>query len=248
MKQEKFYQILGIIIIIAFAGSMFGAFLYAPQPSSNNNTSPPTQNKTTYNYSISFDTKVIQELQAIRVAAETSSLNKQEIDLDVQKIEGVARIQFSEFRKQENSWLYFAQIDLKKQASPNEVIERIFDLNYFDAYKEAMKRVSISTPDDAIELYNTDLDITRKFTFEYPTTFTIADLNTMPEDEIRVNGTIQLQGKDVLFLELIEAYNYTQAPDTNTDTIIDMNDFETNTTELIETNDTNDFKVKDTNE
>jgi hypothetical protein len=235
MKQDNFYRALGILIIIAFIGSMFGALLYAPQPS-NNNTPPPTQSQKSYNYSIAFDTEVIQELQAIRIFAETSYLDIDAINLDIQKLEGVARVQFSEFRKNGENWGYFAQIDLKKQASPAETALKVLDLNYFSGYKEAKKRVSISTPKEALDLYNADLNVTRKFTFEYPTTFTIADLNTMPEDNIMVNGTIQLREKEILFLELIETNNYTQTPDINipidlnNDEMIDMNEFDLNKT------------------
>ncbi len=216
MERETLYKILGIIIVIAMAGSMFAAALiYMPDSSSGDPTDVPenpTNTGSTFQYSITFDTNVVGELNSIRIVAETTSLNKSEIDLAIQKIDDVSKVSFSEFRKNGEGWIYFAQIDLKKSANIEEIVNEIFELDYFFGMKDSMKRVSIATPKEQIELYNADLNITRNFKFDYVTTFAIASLDTVPGDVITVSGTITLQAQNVLGIELMEQNNQTNAP------------------------------------
>ncbi|MFA5763690.1 MAG: hypothetical protein WC915_02670 [archaeon] len=217
MEKDLLVKIIGIIVVIALAGSMLAAVLvYAPD------TTTPTDNldainqeqTSSFDYQISFDTNVLANLNSIRVALQTTELNKQDIDLAIGKVSGVSRIASSEFRNLTEGWYYFAEIDLKKNVIIEDVVQEIKDLNYFDGLEQVMKRVSINTPGEALDVYNADNNITRKFTFEYPTTYTIAPLETMPGDVINVSGTITLQGKTILGLELIESTNNTAATQT----------------------------------
>lgn len=215
MERETLYKIIGIIVVVAMAGSMFAAALiYMPDSSSGDPTDVqenPTNTGSSFQYSITFDTNVVSELNSIRIVAETSSLNKNEIDLAIQKIDDVSKVSYSEFRKNGEGWIYFAQIDLKKSANIENIVNEIFELDYFFGMKDSMKRVSIATPKEQIELYNADLNITRNFKFDYVTTFAIASLTTKPGDVITVSGTITLQAQNVLGIDLMEQSNQTNA-------------------------------------
>jgi hypothetical protein len=218
MEKDLLVKIIGIIVVIALAGSMLAAALiYAPDtpttPADNLDTINQEQTAS-FDYQISFDTNVLSNLNSIRVALETTHLNKQEIDLTIGKIDGVFRIASSEFRNLTEGWYYFAEIDLKKTAIIEDTVKEIKDLDYFDGLKQVMKRVSINTPNKALQIYNVDNNITRNFTFEYPTTFSIAPLETLPGDIIEVSGNITLQGKNILGLELVESTNKTAATQT----------------------------------
>jgi len=216
MEKDLLVKIIGIIVVIALAGSMLAAALvYAPDttPNQNDNLDNINQEQTaSFDYQISFDTNVLANLNSVRVALETTELNKQEIDLAIGKLDGVARVSASEFRNLTQGWYYFAEIDTKKNVVLEDVVHEIKDLNYFDGMEQVMKRVSINTPNKALQIYNVDNNITRNFTFEYPTTFSIAPLETLPGDIIEVSGNITLQGKNILGLELVEANNITATP------------------------------------
>lgn len=209
-----FQKIIGIIIIVALAGSMIAAaIIYMPESSQINPDITPTD-QPTFNYEISFETQVIQELESIRIAAETSEINKTKIDSEIQNVEGISRIQFSEFRNVgDGNWFYFAEITLRKNFDLEKIVEDIFKINYFDGEKQAMKKVSISTPQENIDLNSSDLNMSRKFVFEYPTTFTIASIETLPGDKIIVEGTISLKGNTIVFIELVEIENKTDLPE-----------------------------------
>ncbi|MDD4250837.1 MAG: hypothetical protein PHX27_01440 [Candidatus ainarchaeum sp.] len=215
MERELFQKIIGIIILIALVGSMFAAALiYAPQPPAQNNQPLVPQNQTIYEYNINFQTSVIQELDFIRIAVETSELNKNDIDLEIQSIPGVSRIQSSQFiSNNTDKWVYFAEINLRKKINVIDVVNEIFELKFFNGDKQAMKRVSIITPKENIELIHKDANFSRKFLFEYETTFAIVNLETMANDEISVNGTIKLQGNNIVSIELMELENKTNIPE-----------------------------------
>jgi len=211
MEKTKLMKTLVILVTIALAGSIIAVGLVY-----NDDTPAPVDpadilNKpaSAFDYEIAFDTNVIKELNSIRLAAETSVINKAEIDSSIQNMDGVSRITSSSFRKiADASWVYLAEIDLKRSADISTQVQEILSLDSFSGDKEAMKSVSINTPKTII-VNNSDLNINREFTFEYPTTFALASLSTIPGDIISVAGTIRLQGQAVLALELLESSNQT---------------------------------------
>jgi len=77
MKQDTFLKIVGIIIIVAMVGSMLAAgFLYAPTESTDTPSITDQQtDKSSFDYDISFDTNIIDNLTSIRVAAQTNVLD-----------------------------------------------------------------------------------------------------------------------------------------------------------------------------
>ena len=217
MDKTKAMQILVIIVVIALAGSIIATGLIYNEGSGTTNTINPEDILNTapsaFDYEISFDANVIKELKSIRIAADTSSIDKPAIDRAIKDLDGVSRITSSSFRKTgEDKWFYFAEIDLKKSSVVSEVVQSIFAQDFFGAERQAMKRVTINTP-QTVAVKNVDLNITRDFTFDYPTTVTLANLTTIPGDIINVSGRIKLQGKAVLELELAENSNATAQPE-----------------------------------
>ena len=216
MDKTKSMQILVIIVVIALAGSIIAvAFTYnSDEPTTTINPADILNTPASaFDYEIGFDANVIKELTSIRIAVDTSSIDKPAIDRTVKDLDEVSRITSSSFRKTgEDQWFYFAEIDLKKSAVISDAVQSIFAIDFFGVERQAMKRVTINTP-KTISVKNADLNITRDFTFDYPTTVTLANLTTMPGDIITVFGTIKLQGKAVLELELSESNNSTAQPE-----------------------------------
>ncbi len=218
MEKETILKILGIIIVVALAGSMIAAgIIYLPRGATNNNdidlTDLSNQSTTIFDYQATFDTNVLTELNSIRLAGETTYLNKQEIDMTIKGIDGVSRITVSEFRGGGEKWVYYAEIDLKKDSVLEDVVNEIFALEYFTGETQAMKKITINTP-GTIEVYNADLNITRNFEFTYPTTVAIASLTTQVGDVITVDGLLKLKGNEITYIELIESANKTNQPET----------------------------------
>jgi hypothetical protein len=213
MEKELFQRVVGIIIVVALAGSMLaGAFIWMPDTPSPNDIVIPSQ-QSSIEYQTSFTTTAIQDLEAIRIIGETSELNKNIIDLSIQGIEGVSRIQSSRFEPTGGkTWFYLADISLRRNSNINEIVENIFSLEYFVGETDAMKRMSISTPETNIELKNPSLNLERNFKFEYETTFAITPLNTLSGDEIIVQGNITMQGNEIVFIELMEQINLELQP------------------------------------
>jgi len=216
MEKDLFQKIIGIIIIIALAGSMLAAALiYLPDNSNQQNVDPDLipQNQPVFNYTTSFETQIIQDLEAIKIIVETSEMNKSEIDYSIQKIEGISRIESSQFISTgSEKWYYLAEINLRKNTNIKQIVEEIFSQQYFNGEKQAMKRVSISTPKEDINLVDSETNFSRKFQFDYATTFAIVSLDSLPNDNIIVEGTIRLQGNTITYIELMETENKTSAP------------------------------------
>ncbi|MBT4870318.1 MAG: hypothetical protein HON47_01995 [Candidatus Diapherotrites archaeon] len=228
MEQETILKIGGIVIVAVMAFSMIAAALiYVPDSTSDNtdgiNTNPIVN---TFKYDLEFESSTIKELNSFRMLAKTSHLNKQEIDLVVRGLSEVSSVS-SEFRKNEgNNWDYFAEISLKKNALVDDVVDKIYELKYFEgAEKVAMKYMTISSPGELM-LYNSELDIDRNFVFEAPTLPVLVSTETLPGDLVSVAGTITLRGKDITALELVESSNTTAQPQyfsvTNTLPIISL--------------------------
>jgi hypothetical protein len=215
MEKETILKIGGIVIVAVMALSMLAvAFLYTDNDGSNNtdgiNTNPITS---TFEYDISFNTTAIQNLNSFRMVAKTTQLDKQAIDLAVGRIEGIAKVN-SQFRKTDGAeWDYFAEISTKKNTDLGTIINAIYALEYFSSSEQVvMKYMTISVPKEKIELYNTELNITRDFNFESGTLPALVSIETLPGDMLSVSGKITLQGKTVLELALVESENQTAQP------------------------------------
>ena len=216
MEQDMILKAGGIIIVVVMALSMIavaGISVMEQGTNSGNgsniNTNPIV---TPYAYDLEFNTSAIKELNSFRMVAGTTHLTKTDIDNAIKDIDGISKIS-SEFRKaQDSSWLYYAEITLKKTAVLDDAINNIYALEYFDTgEKVAMKYMTISSPGE-LELYNKDLDINRNFTFAASTLPALVGIETMPGDEISVSGTVTLKGKEVTALELMENNNITGSP------------------------------------
>ncbi len=214
MDVDKRNKIIGILIVIAMAGSMFAIGSLNSNKDSGTTDTPINTNPIVnpYDYPLSFQTTAIKELNSFRMVVKTSELNKQEIDLAIQKVDGVAKVS-SQFRKTDSAqWDYFAEISLKKNILIGDVLDEIYSLSYFDGTeKVAMKYMTVSSPGE-LQLYNQTLDINRNFVFEATTLPALVSIETMPGDIIALKGTVTLQGKNITALELIESSNVTAQP------------------------------------
>lgn len=212
MEEETRNKFIGIFIAVAMFGSLIAAgFIYAdPDAITTNNANPNDildRQISTQNFEINFDSSVLKELNSVRIAASTNETNKNNIDISVRSIENVSRISSSQFVKQGEGWYYFAEIELERDSSINEVLNEIFSLSYFTGeIEESLKRVTIETP-ESTTLYNSDLNLERNFIFNFETTVALASVNTLPRDEISVSGEIQLRGNEIVSLNLVESSN-----------------------------------------
>ncbi len=247
MKQEEKVKYLGIIILILMAFSMIAGIAISvitnPIETDNTTNDLPDPTATTFNYSLSFDANAIKDLSSFRTALVTSFEDKILIDTEVKKVDGVSSVN-SQFRKDStdsNSWIYLAEVTIKKTANLNEVLNGVYSVKYFDANadKLAMKHMTINVPKNVM-LHNTDLNIDRNYSFSSTTLSALTQINTMPSDELTVEGTIQLQGNAIVAIELIESMNKTeqdrlvkeweaQMVDSNQQLTIDTNNSNTDT-------------------
>jgi hypothetical protein len=224
-------KIVAILIVAFMAFSMIAAgLLYVQTPSKSNNQNPgdstlPEPTGTPFTYNVSFDSNAIKELDSIKVAPFTISSDKASIDSAIMKIDGVARIS-SQFKKpalDANEWYYIADISLKKSADSTGVVQKIFDLNFFDQSKRieffAAKYITILPP-PYVMLHNTDLNIDRNYSFDSTTLSALANLSTSAGDNLVISGSIQLQGKTVLSLSLAEERNLSKEKFIDTNNII----------------------------
>lgn len=214
VEQSKMVKYFGIFVAVIMAFSMITGIAFMilndpiiQTPQDNSLTEP---NATTFNYTLSFDANAIRDLSSFRVALMTSFEDKALIDAEVKKVEGVSTIA-SQFRKDSadsNSWIYFAEITLKKNSNIIDVLNNIYSIDYFDANSDrlAMKHMTINVPKNVM-LHNTDLNIERNYTFTTTTLSTLASVETLPGDLLTVEGTIQLQGSIITSIELIESVN-----------------------------------------
>ena len=247
MKQEEKVKYLGIIILVLMAFSMIAGIAISvitnPVQTDDTTNDLPDPTATTFNYSLSFDANAIKDLSSFRTALVTSFEDKILIDTELKKIEGVSSVN-SQFRKDStdsNSWIYLAEVTIKKTANINEVLSKIYSIKYFDADadKLAMKHMTINVPKNVM-LHNTDLNIDRNYSFSSTTLSALTQITTAPSDELTVEGTIQLQGNAIVAIELIESLNKTaqdrmikeweaQMVDLNQQLIIDTNNSNTDT-------------------
>ena len=216
MEKSEVVKYLGLFVFAVMALSMIAAvFIYNPNTSTTTGEDPfPQAQENTFTYSLSFDTRAIKELSAMRFAAVTSEPDKVLIDNMVFKTPGVSKVS-STFRKEkmdDNSWVYLAEITSKKDTDLSALANSIGDLNVFDKEQgfDSMKYISVSVP-SSVMIHNTDLNIDRNYSFTTTTLSSIARQSTVINDEITVGGTIQLKGNVILALELVESVNKTQA-------------------------------------
>ena len=214
MKQENILKIGGIAIVAVMAFSMIAAaFIYVPEDSGANtdgiNTNPIVNS---FVYDLDFSSTAIKELNSFRMVAKTSNLDKSQIDSAIQGMDGVSKVG-SEFRNNANGvWDYFAEITLKKTANLNDILNQIFELEYFtDGEKVAMKYMTINSP-GMLTLYNSELDINRNFEFTSTTLPALVSIETVSGDTISLNGSVTLRGMNITALEIIEASNETAQP------------------------------------
>lgn len=212
MVSEKTKKYMGIFIAIAMAGSLIAAgFMYMDPNEPLVNADPNLildAQPSTFTYDISFETVVLSELNSVRLAAKTTSTNKNDIDITIRTLEEVSRVSSSQFVKSEDGWYYLAEIEFKRNTDISNAVSKILSLSYFDGANEVMKRVTINTP-NSTTIYNTELGIDRIYIFQYQTTVALVSINTQAQDEIIVSGKITLQGNTITSLELNEQENIT---------------------------------------
>lgn len=211
MTSEKTKKYMGIFIAVAMAGSLIAAgFIYMDPDQLIEPLDPNTlldAQPTVQTFEINFQTTVINELKSIRIAAETDSININDIDITIRSLDSVSRVSGSRFINFEEGWYYLSEIDLRPDSDIDQAIENILSLEYFNGINEVMKRATISVP-EATTLYNPQLDLNRNFVFPYETSVALVSTQTLPLDEINVSGEITLRGNEIVSLELIEEQNF----------------------------------------
>lgn len=217
MDNATIVKWLGILIVVVMAISMLAAaFLYAPtQDTTTVDPNVVVQNNATeFTYTANFDTITISELSSLRIRATTSEIDKQKVDEAVKKVSGVSRINSKFVTGQNGGWDYFADIGLTRSANVSETANNILNLSIFSSdptAKNIVKIMTLTSP-GKVTLTNTDLNITRDYNFDGVTLSAFVDVSTQPKDVITVSGTVKLKGKDLTFLELIEASNLSSTP------------------------------------
>ena len=224
LEKEDKVKWLGILIIALMAFSML-AYAYisilsdksGSSASASQDTLPSDSlNASTFTYTLSFDTVALKELNSFRMIVETTEIDKQKIDLAVEKVEGVSKVA-SQFKKADgDAWYYYAEVALKKGYDTKAVSAAVLGLDFFSSNPssgEAMKYMTISSSQKVV-LHNTDLNITRDYNFGTSTLSSMVNMDTQPNDAITVEGSIKLQGSTVTALELAEKANLTSAPKT----------------------------------
>jgi len=215
MDKAQLVRFLGLFVFVVMALSMvaIGVLSVDKNSTNTNDDQLPSPTENAFTYSLSFDTNALKELSSMRIGAMTSQTNKAEIDAAVLKVEGVSKVssQFKKTSVDANEWVYLAEISLKKGSDASSVAKEISDINFFGKEQgfEAMKYITISSP-SSVMLHNADLNIDRNFSFPMSTTSALSNLATQSGDELVVEGTIKVQGKAILALELIEKENKTQ--------------------------------------
>jgi len=216
---------LGIGIVVVMAISMLAAaFLYGPEPETVPDVTL-TPEAVEFTYNASFDTTIITELSALRLRAGTTEIDKAKVDESLKGVSGVSKVSSKFITNSDKTWDYFADIYLSRSTNVLETGNTILSLDAFSStqQKSAVKYATIASP-GKIELINPDLNITRDFNFDGITLTSMTSLETMPGDEIAVQGTIKLKGKDITFIELFEVFNYNSIQlDTNNLISIDEN-------------------------
>ncbi|MCX6801012.1 MAG: hypothetical protein NTZ73_02395 [Candidatus Diapherotrites archaeon] len=218
-KKEKMLQALGILVVVVMGGSMIAGAILSTEKNANKNNqeeTPTTVETSKFNYTASFETTVLKELNFVRFAAITEESDIYKIDKFVKGIDGVKSVSISNFKTQtgfpEGEWVYFAEISIEKNASPSAVAEKILASGFFSGEQgtyEVKKSVTISVPKEPMILRNTDLNMDVNFSFEGKAQTAWVELSTIPNDSIVVGGTIQLQGKTLVNAELLESSNNT---------------------------------------
>ena len=241
VEQQKLVKYLGIAILIIMAFSMIAGIgisvMNNPVETIDNSNNLPEPTATTFSYTLSFDANAIKDLSSFRTALMTSSEDKTLIDAELKKVSGVSTVS-SQFRKDSadsNSWIYLAEVTIKKTASINDILTEIYSIKYFDANSDkiAMKHMTINVP-KSIMIHNTDLNIDRNYSFPATTLSALTNIITLPGDALTVEGTIKLQGSVISSIELIESVNKTaqdrmmkewqaQIGDLNQQIIVDTN-------------------------
>ena len=219
MEKQDIIKWFGIIIVIVMAASMFAiGTLYMEGDSSASSSSQdllPSDalNASTFSYTLSFNTTALKELNSFRMIAETTELDKQAIDLAIEKVDGVSKVSSRFTSASGGTWYYFAEVVLKRGSDPKTVSTAVLSLDFFSinpSSAEAMKYMTISSS-QVVELYNEDLNITRDYNFGSATLSSLVGMDTLPNDSITVEGTMSLQGATITALELTEKTNLTAA-------------------------------------
>ncbi|HNV00847.1 MAG TPA: hypothetical protein PKK60_00265 [archaeon] len=219
MNNNDLVKYVGISVAIIMVISTIGIGLLYGQDNNSSASTPSTEqlidNKEEFSYDISFETSALSELNALRLVILTTSVNKDEIDALVTKIDGVNRVssrltKLADF----NGWFYYAEIYLKKGSDPSIVSNDVLAIDLFSQNPEdgqIVKYVTVGAP-TTVKLSNPDLNISRDYNFESTTVSALVSLDTLPGDSISVSGTIKLIGKAISGLELIEETNLTNSP------------------------------------
>lgn len=209
MNNNDLVKYLGILIALVMLVSFIGfGLLYGNNINTSaidTSTEQLVDNKEEFSYNISFDTSALSEINALRLVASTTSIDKDEIDSLVSKVSGVSRVssrltKLADFE----GWFYYAEVYLKKGVDSSIVAENILAIDLFSkdpSESQVVKYMTISAP-ASVKLFNPDSNISRDYNFESTTVSALVDLATLPGDKISVTGTIKLIGKTITGLEL----------------------------------------------
>ena len=216
MDKTQIVKYLGIFVLVVMALSMAAVILsvdkYSNSTSDSTDTLPVAKDNP-FDYTLTFDANAIKDLSGARVAAMTTQTNKTIIDSAVLKIEGVSKVtsQFKKTSVDSNSWVYLAEVSMKKGADLFVITKALSDLNFFDKAQgiQAMKYITIAVP-SSVMIHNVDLNIDRNFSFPSTTLSALASVGTQSGDELIVTGTITVQGKVINAISLMEQQNLTK--------------------------------------
>ncbi len=216
MEQQDIVKYGGIGIAVIMLFSMFAiGVLYMGKNDSPSDVPTPAAPASEFTYATTFDSTVIKEASAINFVGVTTSMEKMIIDQAIEKISGVRAVSSNLQVLQDGKIGYFAEISLKKDFSANDVFTQILELEFFSNEAgnfEARKYVTITLPKEEIDIYNSDLNIDRTYSFDsniFTTLTALVSMETLPKDEITITGTINLTGGLLTGYSLEEEINKT---------------------------------------
>jgi hypothetical protein len=245
MDKQQSLKLLGAAIGILMITSMFAmALLYSDREddSQPNLNIDPSLQPTATKYTVNFDANVLKELSSLKLFSKTVEMDIQKIDRSIMAIDGIRNIRSNFTTPEDKTWIYTAELTIKKDYSLNEIISKIQELEYFEEI-QPVKYVTITAPNTPIIITNKTLGIDKNYSFETDTLSAIVDINTMPKDKISISGNMSLQGNTITSLELYEMFNYNNPPEFDLNSlVIDtnslMNDIDSNNPN-IDSNDPN---------
>ncbi|MAG21909.1 MAG: hypothetical protein CL943_01205 [Candidatus Diapherotrites archaeon] len=205
-------QIGALLIAVFFVGSIIGSsLLFTPPPISQAPTTNPDDIQPTQlsMEASNIEATVVLILPKLKIVAETSEINIEELDTSIYSVEGVKRIAsfYSQVDQSEIAagLMYVADIQLIAGTDAEEVFEQIKEKPGLEQ-AEGFPFALVTLPSE-IDFINAQLDITKSHSLRRAESEALIAFDTERGDELRVNLSATFIGEDPLNLFAYELQN-----------------------------------------